>query len=291
MLEIKIKKALYAPEGKMLLDIEAEISKGQFVSITGSSGSGKTSLLKMISGLMKPDEGFIKYNGETWFERGITHLKPQERKIGMVFQDYALFPNMTVRQSLEFVAKENKNAQSVKDILEITGLGKLQAMYPEILSGGQKQRVALARALVRKPDILLLDEPLSALDYEMRLKLQDEIARIHRTFNLTTILISHEPSEIYRLSNLVIELEKGKVRKSGKPSEIYEQQELSGKIQLLGEVIEITQQDIVFIASIISGNKILKVIITREEAGELTVGDRVLVSSKAFNPVVMKLGK
>jgi len=138
-------------------------------------------------------------------------VTPQKRKIGFVFQDYALFPNMTIRENLEFVLPDKKNKKRVDELLDIMELTELSSRHSATLSGGQQQRVALARAPVREPELLLLDEPLSSLDYETRLKLQNEIVKIHRHFGLTTILISHDPSEIYRLSDHVVEMDFGKI--------------------------------------------------------------------------------
>lgn len=290
MFDIAVKKKLHSSQGEMLLDISLSIPKGSFVSLYGKSGAGKTSLLKMLAGLVEPEAGHIRSSGEVWFDRARRiNLAPQKRNIGFVFQDYALFPNMTVRKNLAFVAPHKAAGHSINEILESTGLLRLADRYPGTLSGGQQQRVALARALVRSPELLLLDEPLSSLDHEMRVRLQDELARIHRNFGLTTILVSHEPSEIYRLSDWVAELHLGQLVRQGAPDEIFHHQEITGKIQLVGEVLEILPNDIVFIAKVISGNRILKVVVTGEEAAVLKAGDKVLVTSKAFNPVLVKI--
>lgn len=290
MIEIKVKKKLHSSQGEMLLDVDLHIEKGTFVSIYGKSGAGKTTLLKMLAGLVGPEEGYIRVSDTVWYDKkNSINLIPQKRKTGFVFQDYALFPNMSVRENLDFVNPDKKNNSRINEILEVTGLTELSSRLPSTLSGGQQQRVALARALVRQPELLLLDEPLSALDHEMRLRLQDEIAKIHRHFGLTTILISHEPSEIYRLSDSVIELDFGKIVKQGTPSEIFHHQEITGKIQLVGELLEISSHDVVYIAKVISGNKIIKVVITKDQALSLKSGDKVLITTKAFNPILIKI--
>jgi len=290
MLEIDIKKKLHSSQGSMVLDVALHIEQGKFISIYGKSGAGKTTLLRMVAGLVHPDHGFIKSDHSVWFSKGKgIDLAPQKRKIGFVFQDYALFPNMTVQENLEFVLPDKKNRKRIGEILEMTGLTRLTSRYPSTLSGGQQQRVALARALVREPELLLLDEPLSSLDYETRLRLQDEIIKIHRHFFLTTILISHDPAEIYRLSDLVIELDFGKIIRKGLPSEIFQDKEISGKVQLLGEILAIEKNDVVFIAKVISGNNLMNIVVTREEASNLKPNDKVLISSKAFSPVIIKL--
>ena len=178
MISCEIEKTLKAPGGEMKLHLDLEFKKGELATLYGESGAGKTSTLRMLAGLLTPDRGRIVVGDRTWFDsdRKI-NLKPQERNLGFVFQDYALFD-------------------------------ELQDRKPETLSGGQKQRVALARALVGKPELLLLDEPLSALDAKIRTRLQDAILALHREFGLTTLLISHDLGEIHKLSDHVVELER-----------------------------------------------------------------------------------
>lgn len=289
MFDIKVKKKLHSSQGEMLLDVHLNFEKGRFISICGRSGAGKTSLLKILAGLMNPEEGFIQASDSIWLDKNKKiNIPPQQRKIGFVFQDYALFPNMTVKENLEFVTTKQNNKR-VKEILDTTGLMALASRFPSTLSGGQQQRVALARALVREPEILLLDEPLSALDNEMRMRLQEEIASIHRTLRLTTILISHDPSELYRLSDLIVEIEQGKIIKQSNPSEMFDTHENINKIQSLGKVIEIISTDQEFIAKVILGNKIIKLPITKEQAATLKAGDSIILFSEILNPVLIKI--
>ena len=290
MFSIEVKKELHSSQGTMLLDIDLQIERGKFVSIYGKSGAGKTTLLKLLAGLVPPEQEVIESGDELWFsKKNRVDVIPQKRKIGFVFQDYALFPNMTIRENLEFVLPNKKNKNRINELLDIMELTALSSRYSATLSGGQQQRVALARALVREPELLLLDEPLSSLDHETRIKLQDELVKIHRHFNLTTILISHDPSEIYRLSDFVVEMAFGKIVQQGTPSDIFGYKEITGKVQLMGEILEIIQNDIIFIVKIIAGNSVMKVMVTKQEASERNTGDRVLVTSKAFNPVLIKL--
>ena len=180
MIHIDLQKTLKSAHGEMNLDIKITIEKGEFVTLYGDSGAGKTSTFRMIAGLLKADSGKIRVNENTWFDASSRiNLPPQKRKVGFVFQDYALFPNMTVRQNLEYALDKNQDRNIITQLIETVELGQLQNRKPETLSGGQKQRVALARALVQKPEILLLDEPMSALDSKMRLKLQDYILKVH----------------------------------------------------------------------------------------------------------------
>jgi molybdate transport system ATP-binding protein len=168
-------------------------------------------------------------------------------------------------------------------------LGELQDRKPETLSGGQKQRVALARALVQRPEILLLDEPLAALDIKIRLKLQDYLLKVHREFNLTTLLISHDLGEIIKLSNRVYLLEKGKISRQGSPTEVFVSSEISGKFKFTGEILRIEPQEVVFIVTILIETSVVKVIAQESEVRELKVGDKIMVASKAFNPVIFKI--
>ncbi len=289
MIEIKIKKHLMAAEGNMDLVIDLEIKERDFITLFGESGAGKTTILRVLAGLTQPEEGFIKVDNEIWLdvEKGI-NLIPQKRKTGSVFQDYVLFPNMTVKGNLEYALGSKKNKDIVDELLEIVGLKELQNRRPDTLSGGQKQRTALARALVRRPKVLLLDEPLSALDTGMRLRLQDEIIKIHKQFNITTILASHDLPEILRLSNKVFFLEKGKIVKSGKPPDVFTREKISGKFKFMGEIIDIQKSDVVYILTVLIGNNVVKVIATETELEDLKIGDKVTVASKAFNPIIMK---
>ncbi len=221
MIDFHLQRTLHGPDGDLNLDVGATIAKGELVTLYGPTGSGKSSVLRMLAGLMNPKGGFIRISGQTWYDGSSrTNLKTQYRNIGMVFQDYSLFPNMTVRENLEFALSTGQNKAIIDQLLEISGLASLQQRKPHLLSGGQKQRVALTRALVRKPKLLLLDEPLSALDFDMRTKLQNYIMDFHREFELTTMLVSHDFPEILKMSKRVLVLESGKIKQDCVPSEI-----------------------------------------------------------------------
>ncbi len=290
MIEIKISKLLQGAEGTFSLDIDECIPPGQIITLYGSSGAGKTSLLRIIAGLINPDIGHIKVNEQTWFDKtqGI-NLKPGKRSIGMVFQDYALFPNMTVRKNLIYACDTSRDPELVDRLIEVVELKQLENRRPNTLSGGQQQRVALARALAGRPKLLLLDEPLSALDAEMRKKLQDYILAVHRQFDLTTILVSHDAGEIFKLSDRVIHLEDGKVVNNNTAVEMFSQRHLSGKFQFIGEVLEIATEDVVSVIAVLIDNHLVKIIVDEQTAAGLSLGDRVLVASKAFNPVIKKI--
>ncbi|MCB0847577.1 MAG: ATP-binding cassette domain-containing protein, partial [Bacteroidetes bacterium] len=218
MTEIWLHKRLNAPSGKMDLEVNMAIEKGNLVALYGKSGAGKTSILRMIAGLMRPTQGKITVDNQSWCDtQHNIYLRPQQRSIGFLFQDYALFPNMTVRGNLEFALQKGQDSSIIEELIEVVELGDLQKRKPTTLSGGQQQRVALARALVQKPKLLLLDEPLSALDKEMRVKLQGYLLKVHREYGLTTILVSHDTEEVSRLADQVFWLEEGKIRQTGTP--------------------------------------------------------------------------
>ncbi|MEM7382390.1 MAG: ATP-binding cassette domain-containing protein, partial [Bacteroidota bacterium] len=160
MISLDVQKKLHSAEGEMTLELDLQISEGHLVTIYGESGAGKTTTLRILSGLLKPDRGMIAVDGITWFdsEKEIC-LSPQQRNTGFVFQDYALFPNMTVLENLQFASKSKTDKIAIDRLLDLMELGALQHRKPDSLSGGQQQRVALARALVQRPKILLLDEP------------------------------------------------------------------------------------------------------------------------------------
>jgi molybdate transport system ATP-binding protein len=212
MININIDKRLVGGDGPFTLKVSAVVERNEFVTIYGPTGAGKSSVIRMLAGLLQPDHGNITVDNRVWFDSDSkVFIPPQHRDIGMVFQDYALFPNMTVRGNLEFALAKNQDRKIIGELLEVSNLTNLQDKYPALLSGGQRQRVALTRALVRKPKVLLLDEPLSALDSKMRSGLQDYIIEFHKRFELTTILISHDLQEVLKMSKRVLMLENGQL--------------------------------------------------------------------------------
>lgn len=287
MIKFYALKTLQTAKGKMPLEVSFEIEKGKLVCIYGNSGVGKTTILRILSGLAESEKSLITVDGEVWddSEKKI-HLPIQKRSIGFVFQDFALFPNLTVKENLIFALQKNENLKSIDELLEIMEINELQNSYPHSLSGGQKQRVALARAIVRKPKILLLDEPLSALDDEMRFKLQDYILKIHHRYQLTTLLISHHLPEIFKLSNLVLAIDNGQIIKKGTPNEVFSSENSSNEFKITGEIVAIQKSDLVYIVSILVGNQIVKIIATQAEINTFSIGQKVLVSTTVFNPSI-----
>lgn len=281
MIDIDIKKKLHGCVGNMVLKINLSIKERDFVAVFGESGSGKTTFLRILAGLEKSD-GQIKVGNEIW-QNGKKFLPPQKRKIGFVFQDYALFPNMSIEENLFFV---NKNKNLANELLKITQLQELKHRLPNTLSGGQKQRVALIRAMMNKPKLLLMDEPLSALDPKMRLRLQQDILLLHKKFETTTIFVSHDPSEIYRLANRVVVINHGNIIDDGTPKKILLRTTGSQKFSFVGEVLDIIKVDVICIAVISIGQQIVEVVMSPSEAKNIKIGQKISVSTKAFNPTL-----
>jgi len=281
MIKIDINKKLHGASGEMNLNVNLEIQEGDFIALSGQSGSGKTTLLRILAGV-ETAEGNIQIGNDIWQDKKFT-LAPQQRRIGFVFQDYALFPNMTVEQNLLFVKKDKVLA---KHLLKMTELSELKKRLPNMLSGGQKQRVSLCRALMNRPKLLLMDEPLSALDPEMRTKLQNEILTLHKEFGTTTIMVSHDPSEIYRLASRVVLLELGQIINDGTPKEVLLKTSGSQKFAFEGELLEVIKVDVIYIAIVAIGQQLVEVVMSEGEAKKLTIGQSVRIATKAFAPSI-----
>ncbi|NDJ26822.1 molybdenum ABC transporter ATP-binding protein [Campylobacter sp. MIT 12-8780] len=294
MIKIHIKHPMKTANGDTFLEVQKELRAEEFVCIFGESGAGKTTILRIIAGLIKPEFGYIKVNDELWQDSHKNiFLPPQKRKVGFVFQDYALFSHLNVRENLAFALKGEQ--KKIDELLELMNLKSLEKAYPHQLSGGQAQRVALARALAFNPQILLLDEPLSALDFKMRGFLQDELLKLTRHFKLTTLLVSHDIGEIYKLASRVIKLEYGKCIQDGKPSELFSRSNFSAKLQFSATVLEIKKADILIILTLLINQELVKITLSEAEFKQnyasLKIGDTLIIAGKAFNPLILKLEK
>src|ERR1051325_6727749 len=206
---------------KALDGIEVRLGEGEFLSLLGPSGCGKTTALRLVAGFDRPDRGAIVVDG-----RDVTRVSPNKRDMGMVFQAYSLFPNMTAAQNVEFGLKirgldRGQRSGRVDELLELVGLGHAGARYPHQLSGGMQQRVALARALAIEPRVLLLDEPLSALDAKVRVQLREEIRRIQLELGITTLYVTHDQEEALSVSDHVAVMYGGRIEQMGSPAEMY----------------------------------------------------------------------
>jgi putative spermidine/putrescine transport system ATP-binding protein len=245
-----------------VVDFNLDVTRGEFVSFLGPSGCGKTTTLRMIAGFETPTTGSIVINGED-----ITYRPPNRRNVGMVFQSYALFPNMTVAGNIGFGLKVTKTPaaeiqKTVAEMLDVIHLPELGARYPYQLSGGQQQRVALARALAIHPKVLLLDEPLSALDAKIRVELRSEIRRIQQELGITTIYVTHDQEEALSLSDRIVVMNAGRVEQIGPPFEIYNYPRSS------------------FVASFIGQLNQLPVVVKDASAGAVAFGSQIILTGQ-----------
>ncbi|HBG5344914.1 TPA: ATP-binding cassette domain-containing protein [Clostridioides difficile] len=221
---------------KVLKDISIDIEKGEFICLLGPSGCGKSTLLRIIAGLEEKHDGKIIIN-----DKDMTNSPPESRNFGIVFQSYALFPNMNVYKNIAF-GLENKNIsksnidKKVKEVLEVVELSGYDKKYPSQLSGGQQQRVALARAIALEPDFLLLDEPLSALDAKVRLKLREQIRSLHRKLGITTIMVTHDQEEALCLADKMVVMNTGQIIQVGTPKEVYKNPETPFVADFIGTI-------------------------------------------------------
>lgn len=218
-----------------LPDVDLTVARGEFCTLLGASGSGKTTLLKIIAGFESPDAGTVRIGG-----RDVTHIPISDREIGMVFQNYALFPHMTVFENVAFALRmrrlnEDDIRRRVKEALELVSLSALHDRKPGALSGGQQQRVALARALVFTPDILLMDEPLGALDKNLRQAIQLQLRRLHQDLGLTVVFVTHDQEEAMNLSDRIVILDQGRVVEAGAPEDLYRKPASAFVAGFLGE--------------------------------------------------------
>ncbi|EQE01864.1 ABC transporter family protein [Clostridioides difficile CD3] len=220
---------------RVLNNISLDIEEGEFLCLLGPSGCGKTTLLRIIAGLEDVNSGTIILQ-----DKDITNLEPSKRGFGIVFQSYALFPNMTAYNNIAFPLKERKVSKEkidnkVKEVLETVGLTNEAHKYPKALSGGQQQRIAIARALALEPKILLLDEPMSALDAKVRHKLRMDIKRLQKELNITTIMVTHDQEEAITMADKIAILNGGDIMQIGTPEEIYQNPQNLFTAQFIGD--------------------------------------------------------
>ena len=283
-LKFRASKMLHTAQGPQLFDVQFEVKPGCLLALYGPSGAGKTTLLRILAGLTTPAAGFIQVEGETWLDSDRRIDKPtRQRSIGFVFQDFALFPHLTVRQQLEFALPAKADLSIIPELLHLMELEELQNHRPTLLSGGQQQRIAIARAIARRPRLLLLDEPLSAVDDQMRNKLQDYILKIQRHYGLTTILVSHYLPEIFRLSGEVISLDHGRIKKQGPAADVFAK-EISTPFNATGTVVSIESTENAFLLCVRCADTEVRMTVTAEEAAALRPGQQVVISSNLLAP-------
>ncbi len=288
MLSISIKKTWNG----FRLDTAFEVPHGVITALFGPSGAGKSTILRIISGLEAADAGIITYGKDIWYDRTQRIcLSPQQRSVGLVFQDFALFPHMTVKKNVAYGIKEKKRLNEINELLSLVGLSDYAHHYPAQLSGGQKQRVALIRALAMRPDLLLLDEPLSALDWETRRQLQEDLRRIVKQFQVTTLYVTHDITEVYKLADFVVIMDSGKVVKRGTPEEVFLGKRLSTRIQIVGKVVGVERNPIMVAVTVMHGDQYFKTLIDTEELDRLNlkIGDDVVIGAKSSDVILFKV--
>lgn len=293
-LELKeIKKSF--TEGEAVLDnISLEISKGEFITLLGSSGCGKTTTLRIIAGLEQPDAGSVWLDG-----REVTGLEPNQRDVNTVFQNYALFPHMNVAENISYGLKLKKVPKSeirkkVSQMLELVQLEGYEKRKPSELSGGQKQRVAIARALVNNPKVLLLDEPLGALDLQLRRAMQIELKHLQKKLGITFIYITHDQEEAINMSDRIAVMKDGRIEQIGTPDEIYNHPKTSyvatfvGNANILHGVAESIQGENA-IVKIGNDRVIVKLETSQQDTGDtrakqyLAAGEKVTLAVRSEN--------
>ena len=290
-LEIKEIKKSFTEEEAVLDNISLKISKGEFITLLGSSGCGKTTTLRIIAGLEQPDAGSVWLDG-----REVTGLEPNQRNVNTVFQNYALFPHMNVAENIGYGLKLKKVPKSeirkkVSQMLELVQLEGYEKRKPSELSGGQKQRVAIARALVNNPEVLLLDEPLGALDLQLRRAMQIELKHLQKKLGITFIYITHDQEEAINMSDRIAVMKDGRIEQIGTPDEIYNHPKTSyvatfvGNANILHGVAESIQGENA-IVKIGNDRVIVKLETSRQDTGgkqHLAAGEKVTLAVRSEN--------
>lgn len=282
ILEIKdIKKSFDGVE--VLKGISLSIEKGEFITFLGSSGCGKTTMLRIIAGLETPDSGNILLNGDD-----VTNLEPNKRNVNTVFQNYALFPHMNIFDNIAYslkIRKINKNdiKSKVEKMLNLVELQGYENRIPSELSGGQKQRVAIVRAVINNPNVLLLDEPLGALDLQLRRQMQVELKKIQKQLDITFIYITHDQEEAINMSDRIVVMNDGQFEQIGTPSDIYDKPKTSFVAKFIGtsNIIEGTVLDIKNDNAIIEYNN--SVVIVAKSNYKIKKSQKVIFSIKSEN--------
>jgi len=275
MIELLLKKQLQGAAGGMEIDMDLQIPIGSITGIIGPSGAGKTSLLKMIAGIQTPDRGRISVGDKVYYDSGKgIDTSPQKRDVGLVFQDLALFPHMDIEGQLRYAlphrlpdtlpdgVADGQEESIIADAIKMMDLEKLRTQRPKHLSGGQQQRVALARSIVQRPSLLLLDEPFSALDDEMKQHIRSYVKTIHERFQMTILLVSHDRGDLSKLCDYIIQLDQGKVVSMGPSTSLLDQQVL----ELKGRVVGLNKEGDSYLLSLDIQGDIKEVVITKEQA-------------------------
>lgn len=289
MLHLSVRKRIETVEGPRQLEMDLTLAPGERLALFGPSGAGKSTLLRMVAGLTDPDAGVIRWGTQVWFDsaRGFS-LPARLRGVGMQFQEPALFPHMTVAENLAF-AQPRPDPVRLRALLARAELEPLADRYPAKLSGGQKQRVALVRALAREPELLLLDEPLSAQDGALRARLRHVLDVEMGARGVTTLLVSHEPGEIFRLADRVMRLEQGAVAAMGSPARVLLGGALpSGRHTLHGSVVQVEEAGVMRTVTVAVGADLFTALATPEETAGMEPGERVRVQLNGGSAVIRR---
>lgn len=276
MIEFDFSKTLKGINQDFNLEVKGQIHSGEKISFFGPSGAGKSTILRIFAGLIRPDFGKIIVDGEIWNDPK-KFLPPQKRNIGFVFQDYALFPHLNVRENIGF--GKNVSKTYVDELLEIMELHSIAKHRMSQLSGGEAQRVAIARALAQKPKLILLDEPLSALDFRIKDKIIKEIQSLQSHFGFSMILVSHHLAEIYRLSDRIFELKQGEIVCIKSPKQDFAEEKIALNAEVVGLTINANQAHI----EVLLYQEIYKLSCNLEQLNGIKLGDQIQIFLKPFS--------
>ena len=275
MLAFSLRKQLGHGEHARAVELAVELAPAEVLALSGPSGVGKTTVLRMLAGLTTPDHGYIRFAGDCWYDSEQRQFRPTaQRSLGYVFQDYALFPHLSVRDNLRY-GQRTRDERAVSHWLELMELSAEAARLPQQLSGGQKQRLALARALIGQPKLLLLDEPLSALDATLRREIQQRLALALREQPTTTILVSHDAGEIIRLAQRMVQLSPNQPARIGTPTEMLLGQLTPGRCVLHAELLALLPGDVMTTAVLSVGHDRITTLLPPAEASQLRLGQAV----------------
>ena len=277
MLAFSLRKQFGHGEQARRIELAMELAPAEVLALSGPSGVGKTTLLRMLAGLTTPDHGYIRFAGDSWYDSSQRRQRPTaQRALGYVFQDYALFPHLSVRDNLRY-GQRKPDERAVGHWLELMELSAEAERLPQQLSGGQKQRLALARALIGKPQLLLLDEPLSALDAALRSEIQQRLALALREQPTTTVLVSHDAGEIIRLAQRMVQLSTTQAARIGAPAELLLGQLTPGRCVLHAELLALLPGDVMTTAVLSVGHDRITTLLPPHEASQLQPGQSVRV--------------
>ena len=280
MISLAYQKKFSTKDSPFTLDVALQVGRGEVVALYGPSGSGKTTIFRLMTGLLPPDNGFLSIDDRYLYHAARKINKPpQQRRIGYVFQDYALFPSKTVWDNIRFALSNRRDVARVQELVELMELQGLERHKPAQLSGGQQQRVALARALAQQPEVLLLDEPLAALDPPTRRRLQNYLQVIQKRYALTILLISHDLDEIMELADRVYTINQGRIVDSGPPARLAKDPLAAEKLLVEGTITALQRNGPFFCAAVSASDQVFTVPIAASDYSALQVGANIVLTT------------